>query len=150
MVRFRFRLEASLRLAEQDLETAQRQLAEAIQRWQVCLQKRNEQEERFQAAMEGQREAGRLHPETLGTWQAFVLEQRRRLRRSEQDLAVQEGAMEAARQTVLGTHREVEKFRRLKEKQAKAFWLAELRKEQKTLDEAGQVLYWRQGQSTLA
>jgi len=38
----------------------------------------------------------------------------------------------------------VEKLVRLKEKQTKAFQLLELQKEQKILDETGQVLHWRQ------
>lgn len=144
MARFRFRLEASLRLAEQALETAQRELAQAVQRWQACIKACSIQEERLHEAQEGQRDAGRHRPEELGSWQIFALDQQRRLRQCDAERREQEAVMEQARHDLGEAHREVEKFRRLKEKQVKAFLLAELQKEQKILDETGQILHWRQ------
>jgi len=143
MARFRFRLEASLRLTEQALETAQRVFAQEVQHWQKLVKTCAIQQERFNTAQEGQRDAGRHRPEELGMWQIFVLEQLRRLRQGEAERLEQERVMENARRLLLEAHREVEKFRRLKEKQAKAFQLAESQKEQKILDETGQVLHWR-------
>ncbi|HUS88544.1 MAG TPA: flagellar export protein FliJ [Desulfosporosinus sp.] len=143
MARFRFRLEASLRLTEQALETAQRVFAQEVQHWQTLVKTCAIQQERFNTAQEGQRDAGRHRPEELGMWQIFVLEQLRRLRQGEAERLEQERVMENARRLLLEAHREVEKFRRLKEKQAKAFQLAESQKEQKILDETGQVLHWR-------
>jgi len=144
MARFRFRLDASLRLAEQALEVAQRELALAMQRWQVCVKACAIQQQRFNEAQEGQRDAGRHRPEELGMWQIFALEQKRRLDQRELERKEQESVMENVRRLLLEAHREVEKFHRLKEKQAKAFLVAELQKEQKILDETGQVLHWRQ------
>ncbi|EGW36778.1 flagellar export protein FliJ [Desulfosporosinus sp. OT] len=144
MARFRFRLEASLQIAEQALEMTQREYAQAVQRLELCVQACVIQQTRFSEAEEGQRDAGRHRPEDLGMWQIFVLEQKRRLGQCESDRIEQERVVENVRRLLLEAHREVEKFRRLKEKQAKAFLVAELQKEQKLLDESGQVLHWRQ------
>jgi len=144
MVRFRFRLEASLRLAEQTLETAQREFAQEAQRLEVCVKACAIQQRRFNEALEGQREAGRQRPEELGLWQIFAFEQKGRLHQCELKRVEQEPVMENARRLLFEAHREVEKFQRLKEKQNKAFLVAELQKEQKVLDETGQVLHWRQ------
>lgn len=144
MARFRFRLEASLHLAEQALETGQREFAQELQTWNIRLDACELQEERFNAAQEGQREAGRHQPDELGIWQLFASEQQRRLNLCKEELKQQELILEKARHVLLEAHREVEKFERLKEKQAKAFQLAELQKEQKILDETGQILHWRQ------
>lgn len=144
MARFLFRLEASLHFAEQALETAQREFAQEVQRWQDCVRACEVQQERLQAAQEGQREAGRHRPEELGAWQIFALEQQRQLQNCELERIEQESVMENARCRLIDAHRETEKFERLKEKQAKAFHLAQLQKEQRVLDETGQVLHWRQ------
>lgn len=144
MARFRFRLEASLQLAEQALEAAQREFAQELQRLEVCNKACALQQERFDQAEEGQRDAGRLRPEELGIWQIYVSEQKRRLRQCESEQLKQETVLEQSRHLLLEMHREVEKFQRLKEKQTKAFLAAEMQKEQKILDETGQVLHWRQ------
>ncbi|TGE32616.1 flagellar FliJ family protein [Desulfosporosinus sp. Sb-LF] len=144
MARFQFRLEASLRLAEQALEKAQREFAQEVQRWQACVHACMVQQERFDEAQEGQRDAGRHRPEELGVWQVFTLEQRKRLTQYEEQRIEQESVVDNARGILLEVHREVEKFQRLKDKQAKAFQWAELQREQKILDETGQVLHWRQ------
>jgi len=144
MARFRFRLEASLRLAEQVLETAQRKLALEVQQWQRCVLACELQEQRLEEAFEGYREACWEKPGELAGWQIYVREQRNRLQQCQIERTEQEKVMEEARQSLLEAHRETEKFKRLKEKQEKAFWMAELQKEQKLLDETGQVLYWRQ------
>lgn len=143
MARFSFRLEASLHLAEQALETAQVEFAQEVQRWKLLVTARELQKEKFNNAQEGQREAGRHRPEELGTWQLFAAEQQRRLHQGNLELRKQELSMENARHVLLEAHREEEKLVRLKEKQAKAFQVVELQKEQKILDETGQVLHWR-------
>ena len=147
MSRFKFRLETNLRLAEQALEAAQQEFAQAERRWQECVRASGLQQERLNEAEEGQRDAGRHRPEKLGIWQIFASEQRRRLRQCEVEQREQEAVREDVRLLLLETHREVEKFRRLKEKQVKAFEWEELLKEQKLLDETGQILYWRQENS---
>ena len=144
MARFRFRLEASLRLAEQALETVQREFAQVMQLWKTLVEACQLQQERYNDAQEGQREAGRYRPEELGMYQLFASEQQRRLHQCKIELRKQVLIMENTRSILLEAHREVEKFERLKEKQTKAFQLAELQQEQKILDETGQVLHWRQ------
>jgi len=144
MARFRFRLEASLRLAEQALESAQREFAEEVRRWESFVEACKVQQECFNEAQEGQRDAGRHRPKELGLCHLFASEQQRQLHQCKVALREQEPIMERARHVLLEAHREVEKFERLKEKQSKAFQLAELQKEQKVLDETGQVLHWRQ------
>lgn len=144
MARFRFRLEASLRLAEQALETAQREFALEVQRWRTLVEAFERQQVMFNDAQEGQRDAGRNRPMELGIWQLFAAVQQRRLHQCLDTVSKQESIMENARHILLEAHREVEKFERLKEKQSKAFQVAELQKEQKILDETGQVLHWRQ------
>lgn len=142
MPRFRFRLEASLQLAEQNLEVAQREFAQEVQRWQACVRACESQQERYRDAQEGQRVAGKRQPAELGNWQIYALEQRKRLIDREAERMQQEAIMENARQVLLEAHRDTEKFQRLKEKQATAFRINELQKEQKGLDETGQVLHW--------
>ena len=144
MARFLFRLEASLKIAEQALEIAQREFAQEVQRWQACVHACEVQQKRFNEAQEGQRDAGRHRPEELGSWQIFASEHQRRLQSCEAERMEQEPVMEHARHILLEAHREVEKFGRLKEKQAKTFRSVELHKEQTVLDETGQVLHWRQ------
>lgn len=144
MARFHFRLDASLRLAEQALKAAQRVFALEVQRWQILVKACAVLQTAFKDAQAGQREAGRNRPEDLGVWRVYAEEQLRRLRQKEKECREQEEVMEAARRVLLEAHREVEKFSRLKEKQRKAFELEEARKEQKVLDETGQVLHWRQ------
>jgi len=149
MARFRFRLDASLQLAQQVLESAQREYALELQRWQVCVHACEVQKVRYDEAQDSQREAGHQRPEDLGICQLFALEQRRRLRQCEAKQREQELVMEKARRCLLEAHREVEKYERLKEKQAVAFRAAELQKEQKVLDETGQVLHWLGKKSVL-
>jgi len=144
MAIFHFRLEASLHLAEQALETAQREFAQEVQLWKTLVKACEIQQEQFNAAQEGQRDAGRHRPEELGSWQRFAAVHQRRLHQCNEELGKQELLLDNARHILLEAHREVEKFERLKEKQSKAFQLAELQKEQKILDEMGQVLHWRQ------
>ncbi|KUO70149.1 MAG: flagellar export protein FliJ [Desulfosporosinus sp. BRH_c37] len=143
MARFRFRLEASLRLAEQALEMAQRELTQEEQIWKTLVEACKLQQEHFNDAQEGQRDAGRHRPMELGIWQLFASEQLRRLLQCNEEERKQERIVENARHILLEAHREVEKLERLKEKQIKAFQLAESLKEQKILDETGQVLHWR-------
>ncbi|TGE39987.1 flagellar export protein FliJ [Desulfosporosinus fructosivorans] len=143
MARFRFRLEASLRIAEQALERAQREFAQEVKIWKGLLEANDIQQVQCNVAQEVQRDAGRHRPSELGICQLFASEQQLRLYQCNAELRNQEHIMENARHIVLEAHREVEKLERLKEKQSKAFLLAELQKEQKILDETGQVLHWR-------
>lgn len=142
MARFHFRLDASLQLAQQALESAQREYAIETKRWQACLRAFETQQTCYYGALESQREAGLHRPEELKICQVFAFEQRRRLDQCEEMRKEQELVLENARSCLLEAHREVEKYERLKEKQAAAFRMTELQKEQKILDETGQVLHW--------
>lgn len=147
MARFRFRLDASLHIAQQVFESAQQEYALELRRWQDCVQVLENQQLCYDRALEGQRHAGRHRPEDLGLCQLYALEQLRRLRWCEAKHREQEIILENARSILLEAHREVEKYERLKEKQETAFREAELQKEQKILDETGQVLHWLGRQS---
>lgn len=142
MARFQFRLEASLKHAERASEEAQRSLARETQKYLLLFEARDEQKETWLAALEGQRQAGFTNPENLGRWQTYARLQHQLLLEQEAKLLEQEKIKEKMRLQVIRIHQEVEKLKRLKAKQEKAFVLAEQRKEQKILDEAGQVLFW--------
>ena len=143
MARFRFRLDASLRLAEQKLEDARRALAEELRRLDDLKQKRDHQQNLYGEVLEGQRKDALVHPEWLGYWQVYSLEQLEKLRRMEEEVKIQQKAVEQARQIVYLAHQECEKFRRLKEKRWLLFIREEEKKEQAILDEAGQIMNWR-------
>lgn len=144
MAGFRFRLEASLRLAEQALDIARRKLAEEVLRWQECSRQAESRKSLWEKAIEGQREAGWHRPQDLGAWQVYSVKQLQLLRASEAELEQQEQRVNQARFVVVAANQELEKFKRLKEKQAKLFLLKEQKRAQAVLDEAGQVLYWQQ------
>jgi len=144
MAGFNFRLEASLSLAEQALAEAERQLARELQR-QIALQRlRDDCADLWHQALAGQRGASETHPQELGRWQAYTRFRFAELQRTEQSLQDQNTKVAAARMTVADAYREAEKLRRLRAKELAAFRLAEQRREQKILDEAGQIGFWWQ------
>jgi len=141
---FRFRLAASLSLAEQALTEAERQLARELA-GEIALQRLREDHARlWQEALAGQRAAGKASPQDLGRWQAYARSRFAELQRTEQSLQAQQGKVAAARAAAARAYREAEKLRRLKSRQQAAFLMAEQRREQKILDEAGQVGFWQQ------
>lgn len=144
MPRFQFRLDTSLRLAERFKEEAQRVLALEIKKWQTYIEKRDQQRSLWEEALEGQKQAGLNSVQDLGSWQAYAARQFINLRRMEEELSAQQEIVEDKRRILIEAQRELEKFKRLKEKQHKAFLLRELRKEQAVIDEAAQVVFWRQ------
>lgn len=144
MARFRFRLEASLRLAEQVLDKARRKMAEEMRKQQEIADLVERRRRRWELAVAGQREAGLHRPQELGGWQAYTVRQLGLLRASEAELAAQTARVEKARSAVVLAHQETEKFQRLKEKLLILFQRAEMKKEQAAIDEVGQVIYWHQ------
>lgn len=143
MPRFKFRLEAALRLAERNLEEHQRLLALELEKLYTLQARCKEQEKSWQLALEGQREAGLNSPQDLSTWQIFAQKQLERLRLLERETLQQETVVEQQRQHLLKAHQEAEKLVKLKERQKAQFDLAEQRREQAILDEAGQVIFGR-------
>ncbi|MEA5021288.1 hypothetical protein SDC9_04927 [bioreactor metagenome] len=143
MAKFRFRLEAALRLAERSLEEQQRLLAEEIQK-HFSLQKACQDQERvWQFALLGQEEACRTSPQDLGLWQSFTQKQIELLRYIAEEAAQQEKVVTQQRQRLLEAHQDTEKLKKLKEKQRAVFNLKEQRREQAVLDEAGQIMFGR-------
>ncbi len=143
MAKFRFRLEAALRLAERSLEEQQRLLAEEIQK-HLSLQKACQDQERvWQFALQGQEEACRTSPQDLGLWQSFTQKQIELLRYIAEEAAQQEKVVTQQRQRLLEAHQDTEKLKKLKEKQRAVFNLKEQRREQAVLDEAGQIMFGR-------
>jgi flagellar FliJ protein len=143
MPRFKFRLEAALRLAERNLEEHQRLLALELEKLHTLQARWKEQEKSWQLALEGQREAGLNSPQDLGHWQIFAQKQLERLRLLERETSQQELVVEQQRLHLLEAHQEAEKLVKLKERQKAQFDLAEQRREQAILDEAGQVIFGR-------
>lgn len=143
MPRFKFRLEAPLRLTERELDNERRSLAKEFEKLQqmqaLCLEK----EKQWQNALQGQKDAGIKAPETLGRWQGYSLSLHQQLRKLQSELARQEKVVSRQRQRVKKAHQEQEKLRKLKVKKEAAFWLKEQRREQQVLDEAGQVIFIR-------
>lgn len=144
MPRFKFRLEAALRLFERELEKERRRLAEEVDRLRQLHVACTELEEQWQRALAGQKEAGIREPQRLGSWQMYAVSRLKQLRELETELALQEKLVEGQRLRVRTAHQEQEKLKKLKVKQEAAFWLKEQRREQNVLDEAGQVIFRRQ------
>lgn len=143
MPRFKFRLEAALRLAKRQLEDQQRLLAIELEKLYTLQSRCREQEKNWQLALEGQKEAGRKSPQDLGLWQHFASKQLDRLRLTEWETQQQEQVVSEQRQHLLEAHQDAEKLKKLKEKKQAQFKLAEQRREQMILDEAGQVIFGR-------
>ncbi|BAE84774.1 flagellar FliJ family protein [Desulfitobacterium hafniense] len=143
MAKFRFRLEAALRLAERSLEEQQRLLAQEIQK-HFSLQKAcQDQENVWQFALQGQEEACRTSPQDLGLWQSFTQKQIELLRYIAEEVSQQEKVVTQQRQRLLEAHQDTEKLKKLKEKQRAVFNLKEQRREQAVLDETGQIMFGR-------
>ena len=143
MARFKFRLEAALRLAERALEEQQRRLAIELEKHYTLQVRCRNQEQTWQLALVGQKEAGKSSPQDLGLWQNFARRQFELLRRAERETYQQEQVVLEQRKSLLEAHRDVEKLKKLKEKQKNLFNLIEQRREQVILDEAGQVIFGR-------
>ena len=143
MPRFKFRLEAALRLAERALEEERRRLAEECEALRLKQIACTQQEIAWRLALDGQREAGIHEPQSLGRWQEYAVLQLKRLRGFQHEVVLQEERVEQQRLQVLEVHQEREKLKKLKGKQEAAFWIKEQRREQQVLDEAGQVIFNR-------
>jgi len=143
MPRFKFRLEAALRLAARNLEEQQRLLALELEKLFTLQARCREQEKTWQLALEGQKEAGMNSPQDLGRWQTFARKQLELLRLIEREILQQGQVVAEQRQRLLEAHQEAEKLKKLKEKQKAQYDLTEQRREQAILDEAAQVIFRR-------
>ena len=143
MPRFKFRLAAALRLARRALEEQQRRLALELENLHTLQTRCRYQEKTWQLALEGQKEAGKSSPQDLGLWQNYAYKQFELLRRAERETYQQEQVVLEQRKILLEAHQDVEKLKKLKEKQKAQYDLVEQRREQGILDEAGQVIFGR-------
>lgn len=143
MPKFKFRLEAALRLTIRNIEEQQRLLAIELEKLFALQARAREQEKSWQLALEGQKEAGTNSPRDLGLWQTFAHKQLERLRLTERETTQQGQIVAQQRQHLLEAHRETKKLQKLKERQKVQFDLSEQRREQAILDEAGQVIFRR-------
>lgn len=149
MVRFKFRLEASLHLAENKLEQEECLLAEELRRLGTFKDRVEAQRLAWLEALEGQQMAAETQPEHIGLWQRYASQQMKILRRRESELAAQNLVVENKRTDLTRAYQDVEKIKRLKGKKYQAFLRAEQRREEKALDEAGQLGYWRQSREVI-
>ncbi|MDR3288300.1 MAG: flagellar export protein FliJ [Peptococcaceae bacterium] len=141
MAVFRFRLRASLKLADQALQRTEQRLAEELQKLNAFKENQWMWQKRLRDALREKKAAGQTAPAELGRWQAYTQRCDQSLRSAQEQMKKQEEVVIEARQAVLEANREVEKLKRLKEKQWRAFLEEEQKKEQKILDETGQILY---------
>lgn len=143
MARIRFRLEAKLKLAQYALDNAQGLLAEELHKLEECNLQFNQQELCLSEALKMQRDAALNSPQDLGICLMYVLKEQTRLTQCKIMLQEQEDEVAIARTKVTDAYQEVKKFERLKSKQLQLFLAEQLKKEQSTIDETGQVLFNR-------
>ena len=143
MPRFKFRLEPALSIAERTLEEKQRVLAQELEKLTLLQEHCRVQEHSWQEALVGQKEALGNALQDLGRWQQFAQYQFECLRRLEGQTEEQEHVVLEKRRDLLEAHKEVEKLSKLKEKRKTHFMLAEERREQMVIDEAGQMIFRR-------
>ena len=135
---FKFRLETSLRLASQEMDIVQGQLAQEMRILQKLLEQRDSQKRLFIRALEGQKTACLQEPQNLMLWQKYGVEQKEKLLQAEQKVAEQEKIVAEYREKLIECRIKVEKFKRLKEKKMRLYEIEELRKEQTVIDEIAQ------------
>lgn len=138
MKAFRFRLETSLRLADQELDIAQALLAREHRKLQQLTEQRDEQEQILGKAWHGQKTACLQEPLHLGFWQKYSREQKEKLELYQDYVEEQQKIVNEYREKLVECRIKVEKYERLKEKKLRLYYIEELRKEQNVLDEIGQ------------
>ncbi len=143
MARFRFRLEAKLRVTKFNLENQQVLLADELRRQEEIFAGWQQQQQQVEQALEGQRQACLNKPQDLASWQVYVQIQKTTLLRLEEDLAMQIKVVESVRVQLAHFHREFKKLDCLKEKEIRDYRARELRLDQAMIDETGNLLYNR-------
>ncbi|HHV65645.1 MAG TPA: flagellar export protein FliJ [Peptococcaceae bacterium] len=132
---FKFRLETSLHLAEQELDIARGFLATELRKLQELSSRRDRQAELLLEAFKGQKKACLEEPWSLSFWQLYIREQKEKLLQLIAEVQEQEKNVLKHREKVVQCRIKVEKFKRLKQKKFKLYYIEELRKEQAVLDE---------------
>ncbi|MDR2735981.1 MAG: flagellar export protein FliJ [Gracilibacteraceae bacterium] len=137
---FKFRLEASLRFAEQKMESAQGVLSQELRVLHSVQKEYNKEVKVLEKAFDRQAEEALRNPRNLNAWKLFIETQKEKIRLIAERLAFQEAVVAECREAVKACRIEVEKYKRLKEKKWKEFIVAEQKKEQALLDEIGQKI----------
>lgn len=135
---FKFRLETSLRLANQEMDIVQGLLAQETRKMQEFIEQRNCQALNLAKAWDGQRNACMEAPYRLKLWQKYSAEQREKLIVCEKQVEKQEKVVEEHREKLIECRIKVEKYKRLKEKKLRLYFIEELKKEQNVIDEIAQ------------
>jgi flagellar FliJ protein len=135
---FKFRLEASLRLARQELDIVEGELARELRIRQNLIVQRDDQAKILSGAQTGQKRACLSEPQNLGIWQKYCLLQKQILADFEQKVREQEKIVSKYREKLLECRIKAEKFKRLKEKKLRLYQIEELKQEQKVIDEIAQ------------
>lgn len=136
---FKFRLQTSLRLAQQKMDIVTSVLAQEVRCLQNIIEQRETQAHVVANALAGQTTAGLKEPQSLRLWQMYFQEQKERFLYLESEEAKQRMRVEEKRQRLIEHRIETEKYKRLREKQLKFYQLEELRKEQTVIDEMAQL-----------
>ncbi|MCG1026415.1 flagellar FliJ family protein [Dehalobacter sp.] len=137
---FKFRLEASLRLAEQEMDIEQGLLAQELRTLREATEQKDLQAQLLNAALEKQKIACLEEPQMLSLWQRYCYDQRNILLKREKEVEEQNIRVEKQREKLLECRIKTEKYKRLKEKKIRLFHIAELKKEQTEIDEIAQNL----------
>ncbi|MCL1790413.1 MAG: flagellar export protein FliJ [Peptococcaceae bacterium] len=135
---FKFRLEASLRFAEQRMESAQGVLSQELRVLRSVQKEYDKETAVLENALISQRDEATREPRNLNTWKLFIDALKEKLRVIAERVSFQEAVVAECREAVKVCRIEVEKYKRLKEKKWKEFLAEEQKKEQAILDEIGQ------------
>ncbi|MCL1917701.1 MAG: flagellar FliJ family protein [Peptococcaceae bacterium] len=135
---FKFRLEASLKLARQKMDTAQGVLSWEMRVLLEIQRELDREIEVLEQALQGQAEDALRNPHNLNSWKLHIVAQKEKIHLITERLRFQESVVEECREALRECRILVEKFKRLKEKKWKEYVADEHRKEQAQLDEIGQ------------
>jgi len=135
---FKFRLEASLKLAQQKMDRALGVLSQEMRTLLEIQKERDRETEVLERALQGQAEDAMQNPRNLNGWKLHIVAQKEKIRLINERIRFQESVVEECRESLRECRILVEKFKRLKEKKWKEFLADEQRKEQAQLDEIGQ------------
>jgi hypothetical protein len=113
---FKFRLEASLRLAEQDMDIEQGLLAQELRTLHNLTEQRDLQTQLLNKAFEKQKIACLEEPQILNLWQRYCCDQKNILLKREKEVEEQNIRVEKQREKLLECRIKTEKYKRLKEK----------------------------------
>jgi flagellar FliJ protein len=137
---FKFRLEASLKLARQKMDTAQGVLSREMRTLLEIQREWDRETEVLEQALRGQAADALRAPRNLNGWKLHIVAQKEKMRLIAERLSFQESVVEECREALRECRILVEKFKRLKEKKWKEYVAEEQRKDQAHLDEIGQRL----------